>query len=125
MRRLTTSIAAVLMIGAGSAQGAATSDLSIDDDCEVVRIAGDGTRTVTPPVRPTAKSRTNAGPATASVSARSSGSSSSSSSVRASSRSGAEGGSAVATSTTNDGRRTVTTTRNAEGCTVVIDERPN
>ena len=113
------------MMGAGSAQGAATSGLSIDDDCEVVRIAADGTRSVTPPIRPKAKSGDGSGPAAASVSARSSGSSSSSSSVRASSRSGPEGGSAFATSTTNDGRRTVTTTRNAEGCTVVIDERPN
>lgn len=125
MRSLTTSIAAVLMIGAGSAHGAASPDLAIDDDCEVVRIAADGSRTVTPPVRPKARSGAGHGSAGASVSARSSGSSSASSSVRASSRSGADGASASATSTTDDGRRTVTTTRNADGCTVVIDERPN
>lgn len=122
MRRFTSSIAAVLMIGVGSTHGAAASDLTIDDDCEVVRIAADGSRTVTPPKVRAEPGRSSAG---VSVSTQSAGSSFSSSSVRASSRSGASGGSAFATSTTDDGRRAVTTTRNAGGCTVVIDERPN
>lgn len=96
------------------------TDIEVAGDCEVVRIHPDGRET---------RSRANAG-------ASSRGKGASSTSVSVSSRSGsvsASSSSSVSTggggksravsSYTDETGRTVTTTRDEKGCTVVIDER--
>lgn len=122
MRKLSIA-AAVVALSAGAANGASPG--ASDEDCEVVHIAADGGRTVTPPANPRPTSPAARGPASASASAHSAGSRSASATVSASARSGQGGqGASIASSTTRDGDRTITKTRTQDGCTIVIDERP-
>jgi hypothetical protein len=127
MSRVTPVAAAVLITAAAavSAQtrNATLSDVGIEaDGCRVVRILTDGRRIETLPRPGVAPSST---PRSVSVSASSRGGDSSRSTVSASSSSsGSALSSAFSTSSSVNGQgRTVSTTQNEEGCTVVIDER--
>ncbi len=99
--------------------------------CEVIRILPDGREIRTMSAKGTASGWGNgAGASSVSVTSRSgsarsssSASASSSSSASASSSSGSRGTARAVSSYTDDEGRTVTTTRDNRGCTVVIDER--
>lgn len=122
-----TAVLATLMV-AGTMHGApapATAAQS-DDTCVIVWISPQGRRTVIDQDHPDYDryrwSSTRTGNGGTYASASSSGSSSSSVSVSSSSRNGRS--TASATSRGDDGERTVTTTRDHNGCTTVVDERP-
>ena len=104
-----------LAVASAAASGPAQEVSVSGEDCEVIRILEDGRE-----VRSTAKAKEAGG--TASASARSGGGSSRSSVSVSSSSQG--GGSARGTSSATDAEgRTVTTTHDENGCTIVIDER--
>jgi len=112
----TTALILLAALAAAPAQARTpdpgrADDVNVDADaCEVVRIAPNGARTVTPP------KRSGAG-GTASVSSRGAGSS-----VSVSSRGG--GSSAASSSVSSGGRsHSITTTQDDKGCRIVIDER--
>jgi hypothetical protein len=115
-------IVALASLTAGVAPSFAAQSPSSDPDlrgCTVVRIARDGTRTVTPP---------SGGPpsqgASASSHVESHGPASSRSSVSVSASShGRSTASASASSQAGDRRQTITRTEDERGCTVTIDER--
>jgi hypothetical protein len=89
-----------------------------DAQCHVIRYAVDGTRRETPPTRPYVRS---AGVA-ASAHASGGGRARSSTSVAAGS---SNGGEATAVVRTRSGGRAITKTYDKNGCTVLIDERPD
>ncbi len=90
------------------------------DDCRIVHIYADGTRTVSEPKRPMAGSRTGSASAETRTATRGR---TSNSSVSVSSSSHAFGGRSFAESRTTSGGRSITQTRDEGGCTVTIDER--
>lgn len=96
--------------------------------CSILHFSEDGRRSAITPGHPSyAEFREAASRAQASngrAFASSSGSSSSSSAVSVSSNSLADRSSSSATITDRNGRRSITTTQDQTGCTVVIDERP-
>jgi hypothetical protein len=102
----------IALIGAiGAALGATPLDQAM---CRVVRFAADGGRTEHPPTRPYVR------PSPSGVSASSSSSGPGSSSVSVSSRS--SGDESVSRIVQNG--RSITTTYDSKGCTIVIDDRP-
>ena len=105
-----------LAVASAAASGPAQEVSVSGEDCEVIRILEDGRE-----VRSAVKATASDGSA-ASASARSgTGPSRSSASVSSSSRGGV---SARAVSSATDSKgRTVTTTHDENGCTIVIDER--
>jgi hypothetical protein len=115
MPRLISSALAAALAIAGS-PAAAEISITADPGCTVVRILPSGRRVVTPPnERPHRR-----GPAHATASASGAGSASASASSYSSSD-----GPTSASATSKSGRpgRTVTTTQDNNGCTVVIDDR--
>lgn len=119
MRRAMT-LAAALAATATPCPGAERISVS-GKECEVVRILADGTRERS---RSAAAISADGRSAHGSSSVNVSGSGSARSSVSVSSSSSSGGGSARATSSyTDDEGRTVTTTRDQRGCTIVVDER--
>lgn len=116
--RPAIALAAALAATGTASPGAERISVS-DGECEVIRILADGRQVKSGAAAASANRSANAS-SRATVSA--SGSARSSVSVSSSSSSG--GGSASATSSyTDEGGRTVTTTRDERGCTIVIDER--
>ena len=116
-RLIETAFAAAVAFSGGPAGTAL--DVQADPACRVVRILPSGRQIVTPQIeRPRRAGAGRASSASASASA------GSSAGVSVSSRSGG-GGHAVASASTSTGRRerTVTTTHDENGCTVVIDDR--
>lgn len=118
-RLIGPSVAAALAFA--SAPAAAEPGFIADPACRVVRILPSGRRLVTPPTE-----RPGRPPSSVGASAASSSSSSSASGVSVASRSSGRGSHASASASTSTGRRgrTVTTTHDDNGCTVVIDDRP-
>lgn len=121
--RLAITLAAALAATSTASPGADRISVS-QKDCEVIRILADGRRVrsgaaasaaVSPDGRSAKGSSSVEGPAGGSAR----------SSIRVSSSSSSNGGgSATASSSyTDDEGRTVTTTRDQRGCTIVIDER--
>ena len=116
-RLIETAFAAAVAFGGGPADAAL--EVQADPTCRVVRFLPSGRQIVTPPTqrfRGAGPSRTSSASASASAG--------SSAGVSVSSRSSG-GGQASASASTSTGRRgrTVTTTHDENGCTVVIDDR--
>ena len=116
----------VVLIGAAAA-AMAGAPKSASGTCSMIRILADG-REIRSSVRDPGRTsvRTSRGNGTAQASASSRGSSRSSVSVSSSSSSSSSGrGRSMAravSSHTDEAGRTVTTTRDQQGCTIVIDE---
>ena len=125
LRPLTLIAFAAMAASAAPARNAAASS----ESCVVTRILADGReiRSVAPPGAAGFVSTRRGGGARASASARSSGrasaSSSSSSSASSSSSSGRRSFARAVSSYTDEAGRTVTTTKDGRGCTIVVDER--
>lgn len=121
-----TIFAAALAATASAAQSGERISVS-DKECEVIRILADGREVRSRAAAGAAVSadgRSAQGSSRVSVSSGGSARSSVSVSSSSSSTSSGGGGSARATSSyTDDEGRTVTTTRDQRGCTIVIDER--
>lgn len=119
---MSRMIAAAFAVGLASAGSPAAAEVSVtaDPECRVVRILPSGRRLVTPP-RQTYAGRGAAGAAVSVAGASARGSASSTS---VSSRSSGAGQVAASASTSSGRRgRTVTTTHDQNGCTVVVDDR--
>lgn len=125
---MMTVLASFMVAGAMHGATVSVPPAQSDDTCVIVRISPQGRRTVIDQDHPDyrryrwgpARAGTGRDGAYASVS--SSGASSSSSSVSVSSSS--RNGRSTSRATASDGERTVTTTRDRNGCTTVFDERP-
>jgi len=91
-----------------------------DAQCRVIHYAADGTRHERAPTEPYKQ------PSGVTTSSKSSGDGQvrSSSSVSASSSSAGHAGGGTAVTQSDDGKRSITRSYVADGCTVVIDERP-
>ena len=115
MPRLIGSAFAATLAFAG---GSATADIRVaaDPACTVVRILPSGRRIVKPPTEPHRRHMPGHAAAVASGGA--------SAGASVSSWSGGSGRASASSSTRSGGRiRTVTTTHDENGCTVVIDDR--
>ena len=123
---MTAVLATLMVVGAMHGAPAPGSATQSGDTCVIVRISPQGRRIVIDEDHEDydryRQSWARAGGGGTYASASSSGSSSSSVSVSSSSRNGRSMSSATARD--DDGERTVTTTRDHNGCTTVIDERP-
>lgn len=121
--RPAIALAAALAATGTASPGADRISVS-DKECEVIRVLADG-RQVKSRAAATAAISANGRSANGSSRATVSGSGSARSSVSVSSSSTSSGGgSARATSSyTDEDGRTVTTTRDERGCTIVVDER--
>lgn len=117
------AIAAAVLTPAAT-RGQTSIDLDADEDCRVVRISPQGRLAARAQERRSAMAEKRSRSGSAKAHASTGSSSSASSSVGVSASSGAPGRAFASTSSRTDGRgRTVTTTQDEEGCTVVIDER--
>jgi hypothetical protein len=122
-----TTIASFMVAGAMHAVSAAVPPAQSDDTCVIVRISSAGRRTVIDEDHPDydryrwGSARAGTGRDGAYASASSSGAASSHSSVSVSSSS--RNGGSTSRASASDGERTVTTTRDRNGCTTVFDER--
>ncbi len=110
---------------AGSSAALQADEVSVSGSgCEIVRLLADGREIRSTAGKPAASSRRRGSGRSSSVSVRSrSGSGHSSSSASSSSSSGSGSTARAVSSHTGPSGRTVTTTHDEKGCTVVIDER--